>query len=91
MVIGESGFRFVERFNGGCEKRLPKRPLLRRINPIVGRILEEFRQKLQPFYSELGRPSVDPELMIRMLIIGYCYGIRFERRLCEDAPRPPQS
>ena len=34
--------------------------------------------------SEIGRPSIDPELMIRMLIIGYCYGIRFERRLCEE-------
>src|SRR6476659_2610810 len=65
------------------EKRIPERHLLRRINPIVGRILGEFRQKLQPFYSEIG-PSIDPELMIRMLIIGYCYGIRFERRLCEE-------
>ena len=37
-----------------------------------------------PFYSEIGRPSIDPELMIRMLIVGYCYGIRFERRLCEE-------
>jgi hypothetical protein len=66
------------------EKRIPERHLLRRINPIVGRILAEFREKLQPFYSEIGRPSIDPELMIRMLIVGYCYGIRFERRLCEE-------
>ncbi len=66
------------------EKRIPERHLLRRINPIVGRILGEFRQKLQPFYSEIGRPSIDPELMIRMLIVGYCYGIRFERRLREE-------
>jgi transposase len=65
------------------EKRIPERHLLRRINPIVGRILAEFRQKLAPFYSEIGRPSIDPELMIRMLIVDYCYGIRFERRLCE--------
>jgi transposase len=35
-------------------------------------------------YSHTGRPSIDPELMIRMLIIGYCYGIRSERRLCEE-------
>ena len=39
---------------------------------------------MTPFYSEIGRPSIDPELMIRMLIVGYCYGIRFERRLCEE-------
>jgi Transposase domain (DUF772) len=66
------------------EKRIPERHLLRRLNPIAGRILAEFREKLAPFYSEIGRPSIDPELMIRMLIIGYCYGIRFERRLCEE-------
>jgi transposase len=60
------------------------RHLLRRINPTVTRILAEFREKLEPFYSEIGRPSIDPELMIRMLIVGYCYGIRFERKLCEE-------
>jgi transposase len=39
---------------------------------------------LAGFYSSTGRPSVDPELMIRMLLIGYCLGIRSERRLCEE-------
>jgi transposase len=39
---------------------------------------------LKPYFSHTGRPSVDPELMIRMLIIGYCLGIRSERRLCEE-------
>ena len=43
--------------------------------------LDDFRQSLKPFYSQMGRPSVDPELMIRMLIVGYCMGIRSERRL----------
>jgi transposase len=66
------------------EKRIPERHLLRRINPTVSRILAGFREKLEPFYSEIGRPSIDPELMIRMLIVGYCYGIRFERKLCEE-------
>lgn len=66
------------------ERRIPERHLLRRINPTVTRILAEFREQLEPFYSEIGRPSIDPELMIRMLIVGYCYGIRFERKLCEE-------
>jgi transposase len=66
------------------ERRIPAGHLLRRINPIVTQILGELRLKLAPFYSDIGRPSIDPELMIRMLIIGYCYGIRFERRLCEE-------
>jgi transposase len=40
--------------------------------------------KLAPFYPKLGRPSIDPELMIRMLIIGYVFAIRSERALCRD-------
>ena len=46
--------------------------------------LNGIRAALKPFYSSTGRPSVDPELMIRMLLIGYCLGIRSERRLCEE-------
>jgi transposase len=46
--------------------------------------LDGLRQKLAPFYSEKGRPSIDPEVLIRMLIVGYCFGIRSERRLCEE-------
>ena len=66
------------------ERRIPAGHLLRRINPVVSRILLELRDKLAPFYTGIGRPSIDPELMIRILIIGYCYGIRSERRLCEE-------
>src|SRR6202051_4292865 len=66
------------------EDRIPERHLLRRINPIVTQVLAELRETLKPFYSEIGRPSIDPELMIRMLTVGYCYGIRSERRLCEE-------
>jgi transposase len=66
------------------EGRIPVRHLLRRINPIVTRILAELRSQLEPFYSEIGRPSIDPELMIRMLIVAYCYGIRSERKLREE-------
>jgi len=46
--------------------------------------LESVRTALKPFYSCIGRPSVDPALMIRMLIVGYCMGPRSERRLCEE-------
>jgi transposase len=69
------------------ERRIPQRHLLRRINPIVNRILAELRTKLEGFYSEIGRPSIDPELLIRMLVVGYCYGIRSERRLCAEVGR----
>src|SRR5258707_15409687 len=66
------------------EEHIPTDHLLRRINPIVTRVLADLREKLPPFYSDIGRPSIDPELMNRMLIVGYCYRIRFERRLCEE-------
>jgi transposase len=45
--------------------------------------LTAFRQHLEPFYSPVGRPEIDSELMIRILIVGYCFGIRSERSLCE--------
>ena len=66
------------------EDRVPSDHLLRRINPIMTGVLADLREKLASFYSDIGRPSIDPELMIRMLLVGYCYGIRSERRLCEE-------
>jgi transposase len=66
------------------EDRVPEQHLLRRINAIVAPVFAGLHQQLAPYYSSTGRPSIDPELMIRMLIIGYCYGIRSERRLCEE-------
>lgn len=66
------------------EDRIPTDHLLRRINPIVAEVLADLRERLASFYSDIGRPSVDPELMLRMLMVGYCYGIRSERRLCEE-------
>jgi len=74
--------RFFYAFN--LDELIPEGHLLRRINPIVTSVLAELRGKLKPFYSEIGRPSIDPELMLRMLIVGYCYGIRYERKLCEE-------
>ena len=64
------------------ERHVPERHLLRSIDRFVE--LGELRRQLAPFYSAIGRPSIDPELLIRMLIVGYCFGIRSERRLCEE-------
>jgi transposase len=58
------------------EERIPAHHLRRRINPIVTRVLADLGEKLKPFYRETGRPSIDPELMLKMLIVGYCHGIR---------------
>jgi len=64
------------------EKFVSQDHLLRQIDPLLD--LSDLRDHLASYYSHTGRPSVDPELMIRMLIVGYCYGIRSERRLCEE-------
>jgi transposase len=64
------------------EGHVPAGHMLRSIDRFVD--LGDLRTHLAPFYSATGRPSVDPELLIRMLIVGYCYGIRSERRLCEE-------
>ena len=64
------------------EDHVPQDHLLRSIDKFVD--LSSIRTHLADFYSHTGRPSVDPELMIRMLLVGYCFGIRSERRLCEE-------
>jgi transposase len=64
------------------EGHVPADHLLRAIDRFVE--LGELRLELASYYSTMGRPSVDPELMIRILIVGYCFGIRSERRLCEE-------
>ena len=64
------------------ERHVPACHLLRSIDRFVD--LSGVRSELAPFYSSTGRPSIDPELLVRMLLIGYCYGIRSERRLCEE-------
>jgi transposase len=83
MMMGE---RQVDQsalfYEFSLERHVPVDHMLRAIDRFVD--LGEVRPHLAPFYSATGRPSVDPELLIRMLIIGYCYGIRSERRLCEE-------
>lgn len=64
------------------EEHVPEDHLLRSIDRFVD--LSSIRAYLSDFYSHTGRPSVDPELLIRMLLVGYCFGIRSERRLCEE-------
>ena len=62
------------------ERHVPDDHLLRKIDRFID--LSEVRAHLGPYYSDVGRPSIVPELMIRMF--GYGFGIRSERRLCEE-------
>ncbi len=64
------------------EDHVPQDHLLRSIDRFVD--LSSIRSHLADFHSHTGRPSIDPELLIRMLLVGYCFGIRSERRLCEE-------
>ena len=64
------------------EAHIPQDNLLRSIDRFVD--LSSIRAHLADFYSHTGRPSIDPELLIGRLIVGYCFGIRSERRLCEE-------
>jgi transposase len=81
--MGERGVMQEALFYGfSLERHVPDSHMLRKIDRFVD--LSGLRLRLGPYYSDVGRPSIDPELMIRMLIVGYGLGIRSERRLCEE-------
>jgi transposase len=69
-------------YDFSIDDHVPQDHLLRSIDRFVD--LSSIRPHLAEFFSHTGRPSIDPELLIRMLLVGYCLGIRSERRLCEE-------
>jgi transposase len=82
MMGGRSGTQDHLFYEFCLEECVPADHLLRRIDAVLD--LSWLRAELAPYYSHTGCPSVDPELMIRMLVVGYCYSIRSERRLCQE-------
>jgi hypothetical protein len=64
------------------EDQVPETHLLRLIEKHIS--FEFVRERLRSSYSESGRPSIDPELLLRILLIGYLYGITSERKLVEE-------
>jgi transposase len=64
------------------EEAVPDDHLIRKIAAVLD--LSWVHSELAPFYPKMGRPSIDPELMLRMLIIGYVFAIRSERAICRD-------
>ena len=82
-MMGQLETRQSSLFYDFClEDHIPQDHFLRQVDAVLD--LSGVRQDLAPFYSAIGRPSLDPELMIRMLLVGYLYGIRSERRLVEE-------
>jgi hypothetical protein len=69
------------------DDRIPKDHLLRRINVFVGPVMGGVRGRLKSYYSEIGRPSIDPELMIRMLIVGYCFAMALTAAALAERPQ----
>ena len=61
---------------------VPEDHMVRKIGAALD--LSWLRSELAPHYSSMGRPSIDPELMIRMLIVGYVFAIRSERLICRE-------
>jgi transposase len=82
MMGEKSGAQGQLFYQFNLDEVVPADHMLRKIDAVLD--LSDLRAQLAPYYSHIGRPSIDPELMIRMLLIGYCYGIRSERRLCEE-------
>lgn len=64
------------------EDHVPEKHLLRQLDKVLR--FDSIRAALVSYYSHTGRPSIDPELMLRMMLVGYAYGIRSDRRLCEE-------
>ncbi len=82
-MIGERQVRQEALFYGlRLQDHVPADHLLHAIDRFVE--LNDISRQHEPFYNRVGRPSVDPELMTRMLLIGCCRGIRSEPRLCEE-------
>ena len=64
------------------DEAVPDDHLVRQIAGVLD--LSWAHGELAPYYAKIGRPSIDPVLMIRMLIIGYVFAVRSERALCRD-------
>ena len=81
-MMGQAGNQDQLFYSFNLDEHVPRDHLLRGIDRFLD--LGDLRQHLAPFYSHTGRPSIDPVLMVRMLVVGYCFGIRSERRLCDE-------
>src|SRR3954464_10060797 len=76
----DSQVQFLYAFD--LDKVVPPDHLVRQIDGVLD--LSWVHKELAPYYSHTGRPSIDPVLMIRMLLVGYVFALRSERRLCSE-------
>jgi len=81
-MLGEKNPQTPLFYYFNMSEMVPKNHILRLINKYVD--FSFIRDKVKHLYSDIGRPSIDPEILIRMLLIGYLYNITSERKLCEE-------
>lgn len=82
MMERQPGGQKKQFYSFNLDDHVPADHLPRGIDQFLD--LGDLHRHLAPYYSHTGRPSIDPQLLIRMLIVGYCFGIRSERQLCEE-------
>jgi transposase len=82
MMGRQSGGQKKLFYSFSLDDHIPSNHLVRGIDHFLD--LSELHQHLAPFYIHTSRPSIDPQLLIRRLIVGYCFDIRSERQLCEE-------
>ena len=81
-MMGEQGRTDSLFYYFRLEEQIPANHLLRMIDSHVD--FRFVREQLEGFYSSTGRPSIDPEVQLRLLLVGYLYGITSERRLMDE-------
>ncbi len=81
-MMGQKGFEEKLFYDFSLSKRIPEGHLLKQIDSTVD--LSFVREMTVPYYSHTGQPSVDPEVIFKMMLLGYLYGITSERRLAEE-------
>jgi transposase len=82
-MMGRREYRQVQfLYAFDLDKMVPPDHLVRQIDGVLD--LSWVHKELAPYYSHTGRPSIDPVLMIRMLLVGYVFALRSERRLCSE-------
>jgi transposase len=82
MMGGRTGTQEALSYGFRLEGHVPPNHMLRSIDRFVD--LGDIRERLKPVYRDLGRPSINPELMLRMLMVGNVMGISSERRHCYE-------
>ena len=82
MIMGQLEQQEAFFYEFSLEDHVPQDHLLRKIDQFLD--FNPLRVELARLYSSTGRPSIDPELLIRMLFVGYLYGIRSERQTCQE-------